>query len=120
MSAINLTKLSSLPTRLRASVLIGCALGIGSSMAHAATPTDDVASVAVQYSTADLSSDEGARNLYRRIATAAQAVCPNADPRDLDAFALSKSCQSEAIARAVRDVRSPRLAAVSGTRTNNG
>jgi UrcA family protein len=119
MSAINLTNLPSLPIRLRALVLIGCVLGVGSSMAHAATTADEVPSVAVQYSTIDLSSDEGALNLYRRIATAAQAVCPNADPRDLDAFALSKSCRSEAIARAIRDVRSPRLAAVSATRGNN-
>jgi UrcA family protein len=120
MSAIKLTNPPSLPSRMRALVLVGCVLGIGSSMAHAATAADNVPSVAVQYSAIDLSSDEGARNLYRRIATAAQAVCPNANPRDLDAFALSKSCQSEAIARAVRDVRSPRLAAVSGTRMNNG
>lgn len=120
MSAINITNRSSLPTRLRAAVLVGCVFAIGSSMAHAATTTDDVLSVAVQYSAIDLSSDDGARNLYHRIATAAQAVCPNADPRDLDAFAQSKSCQSEAIARAVRDIRSPRLAAVSGKRTNNG
>jgi UrcA family protein len=120
MSAINLTNLSSLPARLRALALVGCVLGMGSSMAHAATTADDVPSVAVQYSASDLSSDEGARNLYRRIATAAQAVCPNADPRDLDAFAVSKSCQSEAIARAIHDVRSPRLAAVSATRGHNG
>ena len=120
MSAINLTNLSSLPTRLRALLLVGCALGLGSSMAHAATATDDVPSATVRYSETDLSSDEGARNLYLRIARAAQAVCPNADPRDLGALALSKSCQSEAIARAVRDARSPRLAAVSGMRTNNG
>ena len=120
MSAINLTNVSSLPTRLRAWLLVGCALGLGSSMAHAATAADDVPSATVRYSATDLSSDEGARNLYLRIARAAQAVCPNADPRDLGALALSKSCQSEAIARAVRDSRSPRLAAVSGMRTNNG
>jgi UrcA family protein len=120
MSAINLMNPPSLSSRMRALLLVGCVLGIGSSMAHAAGAADAVPSVAVQYSTIDLSSDEGARNLYRRIVTAAQAVCPNADLRDLNAYALSKSCKSEAIARAVRDVRSPRLAAISGAHANNG
>jgi UrcA family protein len=120
MSAINLMNPPLLPSRMHALLLVGCVLGIGSNMAHAAGAADAVPSVAVQYSAIDLSSDEGARNLYRRIVTAAQAVCPNADLRDLNAYAVSKSCKSEAIARAVRDVRSPRLAAMSGARANNG
>jgi UrcA family protein len=120
MSAINLKSESMWATGVRALVLVGCVLGVGSSMAHAAPATDDVPSVTVQYSAFDLASDEGARNLYRRIANAAQAVCPDANPHDLNGFVRSKSCQAEAIARAVRDVHSPRLAAVYSTRTNHG
>src|ERR1700683_136578 len=99
MSAITFNSQSARSTRVRALVLVGCVLGIGSSMAHAVTATEDVPSVTVQYSALDLTSDEGARILYRRIATAAQAVCPQADARDLDGFARSKSCRSEAIVR---------------------
>jgi UrcA family protein len=89
-------------------------------MAHAVTPAEDVPSVAIQYSAFELSSDEGARILYRRIASAAQEVCPQADSRDLNGFALSKACRSEAIARAVRDIHSPRLAALYSARTTHG
>jgi UrcA family protein len=120
MSAITIKCQSLLPTRVRALVLVGCVLGIGSSLAHAATAAEDVPSVAVQYSPLDLTSDEGARILYRRIASAAQAVCPEADSRDLDGFARSKSCRSDAIARAVRDIHSPRLAALYSARTTHG
>jgi UrcA family protein len=120
MSAIPVKDQSMRPTRVRALLLVGCVLGIGSSMAHAATATEDVPSVMVQYSALDLNSDEGARNLYRRITTAARAVCPEADQRDLGGFAQSKACRSEAIARAVRDIHSPRLAALNSARTTRG
>jgi UrcA family protein len=106
-------------TRVRALVLIGCALGIGSSMAHAAR-APDVPSKTVKYSDLNLATDEGALELYSRIATAARAVCPDPDLRDLRTFANSERCQSEAIARAVHDVHSPRLAAMYNTRTNHG
>jgi UrcA family protein len=89
-------------------------------MAQAVPAAADVPSITVQYSTWDLASDEGARNLYSRIATAARAVCPDSNSRDLSEYARSKDCRSEAIARAVHDVRSPRLAAVYSMRTNHG
>jgi UrcA family protein len=120
MSAIKVTGQSMRSMRVRALVLVGCVLGIGSSLAHAAPATEAAPSVKVQYSAFDLASDEAASNLYRRIATAAQTVCPDASPHDLNAFTRSRSCQSEAIARAVRDVRSPRLAEVYNARANHG
>jgi UrcA family protein len=120
MFAINRISQSTRQKRLGALVLVGCVLGIGSSMAQAAPATDDVPSVAVQYSTWDLASDEGARNLYSRIAAAARAVCPDSNSRDLNEYARIKSCRSEAIARAVHDVRSARLAAVYSARTSHG
>jgi len=120
MSVINLKSGSLRPTRARALVLMGCVLGIGSSMAYATPATDDVPSVAVKYSALDLATDDAASMLFTRIATAAQAVCPDASPRNLSAYAHSKMCQSEAIARAVHDVRSPRLAAVYSVRASRG
>ena len=68
----------------------------------------------------NLATDVGAHELYSRIAMAARAVCPDANIRDLGAFSSSKMCQSEAIARAVQDVRNPRLAAGYSARTNRG
>jgi UrcA family protein len=119
MSAINLKSESMRVTHIRASLLVACVLAIGSSMANAA-PALDVPSVTVKYSDLNLATDDGAHQLYKRISAAARVVCPDVDLRDLGAFASSKTCQSEAIARAVRDVRSPRLAAVYDARTHHG
>lgn len=120
MSAINLMNEAKQSMRMRALAVVGCVLGIGSSVVHAAPATSSVPSIAVKYSDLDLATDAGAHALYSRIATAARAVCPDANIRDLSAFANNRECQSEAIARAVRDVRSPRLAAVYNARTNHG
>jgi UrcA family protein len=117
MFAINL---KSQFTRVRALVLVGCLLGIATSVAQAAPATDEVPSIAVRYSTLDLTSDEGARNLYSRIAMAARAVCPDSNSRDLHEYSRSKSCRSEAIARAVHEVRSARLAAVYSAHAGHG
>lgn len=89
-------------------------------MAHAAPATDNVLSVTVKFSDLDLATDAGASKLYSRIATAAHVVCPGPDSRDLQAIASSKSCEAEAIARAVRKVQSPRLAVKYSALTNNG
>ena len=120
MPAINLKNESMRPTRMRALLLVGCVLGIGSGMAHAASPVGDVQSVTVKFSDLNLATDAGADMLYRRIAAAARAVCPDPNIRDLRAFASNEACRSEAIARAVRDVSSPRLAAVYSAHTNQG
>ena len=121
MSSISL-KSESLPrSRARALSLAGFALVcIGSGMAYGAPPTVDTPSIVVSYSALDLATDEGARNLYSRIAAAGRAVCPDASFRDLSAYARAKACQSEAVARAVHDVRSPRLAAVYNAHARHG
>jgi UrcA family protein len=120
MSSISLKGESVRRSHVQALVLAGCVFCIGSNMAYAAPATADVPSIAVSYSALDLATDEGARNLYSRIAAAGRAVCPQADFRNLSAYARAKTCQSEAIARAVRDVRSPRLAAVYSARAHHG
>jgi UrcA family protein len=120
MSAIEPMNEPLRQVRVRALMLAGCLLAIASSMAHAVTITDGVPSVTVKYSDLNLSTDEGATRLYTRIRGAAREVCPDTNPRDLKTFADSKACQSAAIARAVREIQSPRLAAVYSTRTNQG
>jgi len=93
---------------------------VGSSMAYAEPAVTDIPSIVVSFSALDLTTDEGARKLYGRIAAAGRAVCPDADFRNLGAYARAKSCQSEAIARAVRDVHSTRLATVYSEHANHG
>lgn len=82
------------------------------AIAAAASPAADVPQVSVPYSDLDLATSAGTRALYQRITSAAQSVCPAYDPRDLEAFAASRECQQQAIARAVRQVGNSHLAAV--------
>lgn len=82
------------------------------AIAAAAGPNADVPQVSVPYSDLDLATSAGTRALYQRITSAAQSVCPAYDPRDLEAFAASRECQQQAIARAVRQVGNSHLAAV--------
>jgi UrcA family protein len=119
MSAIKLNSESMRRARVRALVLVGSALAIGSSLAQAG-PAIDTPAVTVKYSELDLATDEGASKLYNRIATAARVACPDSNSRDLRASASGKACQSEAIARAVRDVHSPRLAEAYNAHTSHG
>jgi len=87
-------------------------LAAAAGIAQAADPVE-VPSAHVSYADLDLSTDAGARTLYRRIQSAADKVCPNVDLRDLTRSAAASICRRDAIDRAVRVVGSPRLAAVS-------
>ena len=100
--------------------LAGCLLAGTLGIARAATPTDSVPSVVVEYGDLDLSSEAGTLTLYRRIAGAARQVCPDADGRDLALLARIRACQAEAIARAVSDSHIPQLAALYATRSKHG
>jgi UrcA family protein len=66
----------------------------------------------VYFSGQDLSSEQGTRALYRRIVSAAQEVCPGYDSMYPDVVNKSKECQRAAIARAIGQIGSARLAAV--------
>lgn len=80
--------------------------------ASAGQPASDVPQAAINYSYSDLTSDQATRALYQRIRLAAQAVCPGYDPRDLIAFNESRECVQKAVASAVHQIGSDRLAAV--------
>jgi UrcA family protein len=91
---------------------VGCALVATASVAGAVTPLEQPPSVAIQYADLDLSNEQGVLTLYRRISAAAQVVCQPLIVSDLVGLARSRGCQNEAIARAVRQVPSARLAAI--------
>jgi len=93
---------------LAAGIVAAAAVGVSA----AATPAADAPSVVVHYADLNLATEQGARTLYRRIAIAAWNVCPDAANRDLRATAERLACRDQAIARAVRDVGTPLLAAV--------
>lgn len=109
--------------RLRAAVaftaLAACTAVGAVGSAQAATGASDAPTVKVRYSDLDLSTEQGSLALYGRIVAAAYQVCA-ADIRDLDAMAAARECRAQAIARAVRDVNSPRLASVYAERQRHG
>ena len=70
-------------------------------------------SVAIRYDAARVATDAGARDLYRRIAIAAERVCPVAVNSDLASARNARQCQADAVSRAVGQVHDQRLVEVA-------
>jgi len=109
----------------RTAALTALAAGlVGSVMgaAYAATPGTASASVRVAYSDLNLHSDQGNKELYARIVSAARTVCAadQVDIRDLNALAIERSCEQQAVSSAVNQVHSPKLAAVYSAHLHGG
>ena len=85
----------------------------------AASPAEP-RSVQVRYDDLNLATSAGASVLYRRIASAARQVCPDVYSHDLGVVAAGERCQSEAIAKAVRELNSPQLAMVHAAHVSHG
>jgi UrcA family protein len=103
---------SSRARRLTVSLLSVCAVTAGSAAASLAEAADAPAnaSVVVRYADLDVATPNGAAKLYRRIATAAHRVCPDADSRRLEDKMAAWSCRRQAMSRAIDSVDSPALA----------
>jgi UrcA family protein len=85
--------------------------GNGAAVAAGAS-WDGAPSVRVSYAGLDLTSDQGARMLYQRIASAAERVCAHSGTRDLGAYRASRVCERKAIAQAIEQVGNPKVAAI--------
>ncbi len=110
---------SNRSTMARVAVLAVSLLAGSLGVAHAA-PAQDLPQVVVSYNDLDLSSSDGVRELYKRIASAAREVCPYPDAREIGQVALNRSCRNAAISRAVRDVKSPQLVALRAQHVKHG
>ena len=99
-------------------LLLGSLAGV--MAAGAATPGNDVPAVVVKYSDQSLATQDGVNQLYRRLMSAARQVCPEAPIRDLGAVRQSQQCRDEAVARAIRQIDNPQLAALHASRSKNG
>jgi UrcA family protein len=104
----------------RTTMLVGCLLAGSLGVANADTAWDTVPTVVVSYGDLDLSTAAGAHTLYRRISAAAEQVCPFSDARELARAAMYHACRDAAIARAVKAVNSPQLAALQAERAKRG
>lgn len=96
---------------------IGCVMAAGA--ASAADLAGDPPSVAVRFSSDELTTDAGARNVYRRLVAAANKVCPQ-DDYSIWLRERVRACRTQAIARAVAQINNPRLAALQGTASSSG
>lgn len=102
-------------------LLMGSLAGVMAvGAAGAATPDSDPPAVVVKYSNQSLATREGVDHLYRRITSAAKQVCPDASLLDLGAVRRTELCRNEAIARAIRQIDNPQLAALHASRSKNG
>ena len=91
-------------------VLSACVVAVlGTNLANAAVPPS-APSIVVRYSDLDVATPNGAAKLYRRIASAAQKVCPDADSSRLEDKMATWSCRRQAVNRAVESVNSPEVA----------
>jgi UrcA family protein len=111
------TKFSDFMHGSMLAALTACmAVGLA-DVARSATP-DAAPAVKVPYGDLNLTSEQGANTLRARITAAAHQVCAvdAIDIRNLATYAAERSCEAQAIANAVRDVQSVRVAASNAAR----
>jgi UrcA family protein len=115
-------RFSRLPRTAAALAVLSACLATGAAgVARADAATGETPAVTVAYGDLNLDSAQGSVALYARIAAAARKVCAMPDDiRDLGALASARSCERQAIARAVAVVNSPRLAAVYDAHLRHG
>jgi UrcA family protein len=83
-----------------------------------ASPVDDQnQGVTVRYSGLDLSSPQGALELYKRIRYAAREACGFSEPRELARLEHFQECVDHAITQAVEKVKSPRVTEIHEAQT---
>ena len=103
-------------TRAAFTVLVTGLVAAASSVAAAATSTDEAPAISVGYSDLNLSTEQGNVALYQRIVSAARQVCPTNTGPNARLAAQVQRCVDEAVARAVKDMQSPQLAELQAAR----
>jgi UrcA family protein len=99
-----------------AAAVLALGLTIAFTPVARADAAADVPKLEVSYTDLDIATEQGARALYRRISAAARQVCPQGEGSIVPKLNnISRTCIRDSIARAVREVNSPRLAEVEAT-----
>jgi UrcA family protein len=105
---------SVLIKRAAAAAFVSMAISATSSFAQARETEADTRTVTVKYADLNLATEDGSRELYNRLVGAARQVCPQADTLlALNQQLQSRRCMSDAVDRAVKDVKNPKLAEVA-------
>ncbi len=103
-----------------AMILCGVVGAAGIGAVSAATPDDESLSIAVKYDPQALSTQEGARVLYRKLVRAAEEVCPTNSASPLMPSPAVAECRAQSIARAVFKINNPSLVAVYNASVKHG
>lgn len=114
------TRRAGTRTKMAIGAIAGCLLSALSVQAVNAATLDEVPSFVVKYDEQSLATESGARALYKHLVTASRQVCPEDTGRNLRLAAFIRRCQEESVARAVRQINNPRLAAVYASSTRSG
>jgi UrcA family protein len=101
-------------------ILCAIAAGTAAGAVSAATPDEEVPRLVVHYRPDSLATDQGARLLYARLTHAAEQVCPAEFTGSRLVSTAVLRCREQAVARAVREIDNPRLAAVSANGSKRG
>lgn len=105
-------------SRIAIAAFVAIAVGVPASFAQVSRKEGEIPTVKVNYADLNLSTEEGSRALYGRLVIAARQVCP--EPADtLLAIRLNlqaERCVSDAVQRAVKEIRNPKFAEVAASR----
>jgi UrcA family protein len=110
----------SVPGRVSVFAAASCLWAGTFAVAQAAPAPDGVPSVVISFKDLNLATAEGTRTLYKRITEAARQVCPLMNARDAELVVSTHACREAAIARAVRDINNPQLAALLAEHAKRG
>ncbi len=120
MNSVTTTPIFS-PSRNTLLMLVcGIAGAAAGGMASAATADEQVPHIAVHYTPQSLETDRGAQAVYHKIVHAAEEVCPNDSSSPHFITGAVRTCREQAIARAVHDIHSPKVAALYAANSKQG
>jgi UrcA family protein len=96
------------------------AAAAGAATADAAAPAG-TPGIVVKFGDLNLGTEAGVHRLYGRLVQAANQLCAvEFNNHDLRVMQMVQACRDEAVARAVREVASPRLAALAAAHSKAG
>lgn len=105
--------------RVTWAVLAAVSTTMLAGVTQAAGSGDNLPKQVVTYRDLNLNSKEGTQVLYKRIKSAANEVCGEADVRDLQGTSVRNACLDRAISQAVAAVNSPMLTRVYLAKAGN-
>jgi UrcA family protein len=121
MNSVTATPIFSPSKNTLLMLVCGIVGAAASGMASAATADEQVPHIAVHYNPQSLETDSGAQAVYHKIVHAAEEVCPNngsSSPHFITGAV--RTCREQAIARAVHDIHSPKVAALYAANSKQG